>query len=161
MVADRSSLVQALESALTAADPAREMAALLRAVLVSEPRSWEVFERDLVRRVVERLDTVKDDEDRLVNLAKDVKELLERASSMASVDDLLEVVAERHRFQSLIEKYIEGTVSRTAFLAYVAEQRWPREVRRRVEALPDDALPRLLSALQDPDVPWLEQNLVA
>jgi hypothetical protein len=157
-------LARALGAALTAPAPAHEVTALLRGILTSEPTAWESDEQSLVRRVAGRLDTISDDKDRLLALARDLLHLLEDASSSDGVEALLEVFAERERFLSLMKKHADGIVSRTSLLSYVAEQRWPHQVRQRIAALAaadPSNLMNLMDALQTGDISWLEETLVA
>lgn len=157
---DRMSFARGLGAALAASEPVQRVNDLLRRVLTTEPGAWESNEQRLVRGVSERVDAVSGDADRLLVLARDVRHLLEDASSDDAVEFLLELTAERERVVGVIRKYAEGTISRSGFLSFVGEQRWPEVIRRRVAVLTAADLTDLMTALEEADVAQLEALLV-
>jgi hypothetical protein len=84
-------------------------------------------------------------------LAGDFHALLRDVAQSEAAESLLQVAADRERFLAIIEKYRGGIVSRTQFLSYVAEQRWPDAIRRRVASMPDAELTALRRAVSDRD----------
>lgn len=161
MVPDRMSLARELGAALAAPKPARLVNDLLRGVLTIEPVAWESDEQRLIRSISERVNAAGGDGTRLLMLARDVHSLLEGASSNEAVELLLELIAERERVLGVIRKHVQGTITRTAFLSFVAEQPWPERVRRRMAALSPADIARLATALEEGDVARLEASLVA
>lgn len=159
MTVSRMEFAQSLKVALRAAEPEQEVRQLLRSVLVTEPAPWHSDEEFLVRHIAERLDAASSFGDQFLAISRDVLDLLETASSPASVESLLGVFAERDRFLGILGKHADGTISRTSFSSYVAEQSWPRELRHRITALSDDGLASLRSALESKDVRRLERLL--
>lgn len=161
MVPDRMTFARGLGAALTAPEPAQRVNDLLRGVLTTEPLAWESEDQRLVRGISERVDVASGDATRLLTLARNVQSLLDDASSNEAVELLLELIAERERVLRILRKYAEGTLTRTSLLAFVAEQRWPESVRRRVTALSSADIVRLATALEEGDITQLEASLVA
>lgn len=157
---DKLAFVDQLGAALAAPRPAVAIRKLLRRILTEGVPSWDKGEQQFVRGLSERLDTVNSDEDRFVALARDIYRLLSKASSNEIVIFLLEVVAERRRALSVIRKFAHGYVSRTSFLSFVSEQKWPDFVRRRIVSLSPADLQSLAVALDTIDVPELENMLI-
>lgn len=153
---DRMSFARGLGAALAAPEPVQRVNHLLRDVLTPEPAAWESDEQRLVRGIAERIDTASGDTKRLLVLARDVEHLLEEASSNHGVNLLLELIAERQRALTVMRKYAEGTISRTSFLSYIGEQRWPDSVRRRMAEVSAADLPNVISALEQSDIMQLE-----
>lgn len=161
IVPDRVSFARGLGAALAAPDPAQGVNDLLRDVLTTEPVGWESDEQRLVRGISERVDVASGDADRLLPLARNVQALLDDASSNDAVELLLELIAERERVLGILRKYAQGTITQTGFLSFVAEQRWPESVRRRVAALSPADISSLVKALEESDIPQLEAFLIA
>lgn len=157
---DRLAFVQQLGAALAAPQPASATRELLHRILTADLASWDADEQQFVRRITERLDATNGDSDRLVVFASDVQRLLSEASSNEIITLLIEVVAERRRALSIIRKLLNGTISRTSFLSFVSEQRWPDAVRRRIAALSPTDLAKLAIALDRADVSELETILI-
>ncbi|MFN2637434.1 MAG: hypothetical protein ABR585_10440 [Gemmatimonadaceae bacterium] len=156
----RSTFARGLGAALAAPEPAHRVKDLLRAVLTTEPVAWESDEQRLMHHVSERVDVASGDPGRLVSLAQNVQGLLKTASSNDSVELLLELVAERERVLGILRKYAQGTISRTAFLSFLAEQHWPELVRHRVAALSPADIEGLMTALEQSNIARLETLLV-
>lgn len=156
---DRMSFARGLGAALAAPEPVQEVSRLLHHVLATEPVGWEPDEQRLVRGIAERLDTASGDANRLLVLARDVERLLDHASSNEGVELLLELIAERQRLLAVMRKCAEGTISRTGFLSFIGEQRWPDMVRRRMAALPQASLASVMRALEQSDIVELEAIL--
>jgi len=159
-IPNRSVFAADLGEALGSADPQKAVRALLDDVLIAGPISREI-EQDLVCEVAQRIDAADDGSERLVNLARDLRKLLQDGSSRERIQLLLEVVAERERVSSIVGKYLEGTISRTGFLSFVAEQRWPNEIREKVADLETPDLLTLLTALGEADMARLEALLTS
>jgi hypothetical protein len=146
-----------LRSALSSPAPAQHVGTLLRDIFLAD---WPVdSHRDqwLVRRVAERIDAAGGDDSAIVALAGAIERLLSHATSDESVELLLDLVVQRERFLSVARKYLAGTISRTNFLSFVAEQRWPDAIRRRVSTMPDPELTRLASTLEQQDFALVER----
>lgn len=148
-----------LGEALASAEPQKAVRALLDDVLISDPMNWESEQPHLVSAIVQRIDAVDNGSERLVDLARDLHRLLQDASSCERIQLLLEVVAERERVSGILGKYLVGTISRTGFLSFVAEQRWPDDIRRKVVDLETSDLSTLSTALYEADIPRLEALL--
>lgn len=147
-----------LEAALAAPDSPQAVRDLVRQVLVSEPPQ-DHGGGQLVRRLGERLDVVEGDPTRMVALAKDLTKLLRGASSEDAISLLLEVVAERERFLGVLSKHMDGTISRTGLLSFIAKQRWPQAVKRRAEGVTAMDAQSLREALRSRDFRQLERLL--
>jgi len=161
MMPDRPTLARGLGAALAAPEPAQRVNDFLRAVLTTEPVAWESDEQRLMRHISERVDVASGDAGRLVSLAQNVQGLLNAASSNEAVELLLELVVERERVLGILRKYAQGTISRTGFLSFVTEQRWPEPVRHRVAALSPADVEGVVTALEQSDIARLESLLVA
>ncbi len=153
---DRMSFACDLRAALAVPEPVQGVNDLLRRVLTSEFATWESDEQRLVREIAERLDTASGEATRLLVLARDVGILLDQASSNLGVERLLELIAERHRVLVVLRKYAEGTISRTSFLSFIAEQQWPELVRRRMAELSTSEIANVMQALAQSDISKLE-----
>jgi len=160
-VPDRTAFARGLGAALAAPEAAQHVNDLLRGVLTTEPAAWESEEQRLVRSISERVDVASGDVTRLLRLARNIHTLVEDASSNRTVELLLELIAERERVLGIIRKHAQGTITRTGFLSFVAEQRWPESVRRRVAALSQADIASLATALEDGDITKLETSLIA
>jgi len=150
-----------LEAALAASEPVQQVSELLLRVLTLERIAWESDEQRLLRGIAERIDTASGDARRLIVLARDVEHLLDQASSNDDVELLLELIAERQRVLIVMRKYTEGTISRTSFLSFAGEQRWPESVRRRVIELSEADLPNVMKALEKSDIKELKKIFTA
>jgi hypothetical protein len=84
-----------------------------------------------------------------------------RAGSTEAVEYLFHIVSEKARFLQVLKKHRRGVISRTAFLGFLAEQSWPREVRRRISSLSSDELDLLASALDQMNVQTIEGLVTA
>lgn len=62
---------------------------------------------------------------------------------------------------TVMRKYAEGSISRTGFLSFVGEQRWPDAVRRRVAELSAEDVANVMKALEESDIRQLEKILIA
>lgn len=160
-VPDRMAFARDLGAALAALEPAQRVNDLLRGVLTTEPVARESDEQRLVRSISERVDVASGDAARLLTLARNVQTLLDHASSNEAVELLLELITERERVAGIIRKYAQGTITRASFLSFVAEQRWPESVRRRVTALSPAEIASLATALEESDITELEASFVA
>ncbi len=160
-VPDRVGLARGLGAALAAPEPAQRVNDVLRAVLTTEPVASESDEQRLMRSVSERIDVASGDASRLVLLARNVHALLDAASSNDVVEVLLELVAERERVLGILRKYAAGTITRTGFLSFIAEQRWPESVRRCIAALSPGDIEGVVNALDEGDITRLETLIVA
>ncbi len=157
---DRRSFARSLGEGLSSPEPVRRVNELLRNAMVSDSTEWEVDDQRLVRAVAQRLDAVNGDTERFVGFARDIELLLDRASSNDSVELLLELMAERQRLAEIVRKYAAGHLSRTSFMSFVTEQRWPGQLRQRVGALSPDDLTKLVDALEQSDIARLEAALI-
>jgi hypothetical protein len=149
-----------LGAALAAPEPAERVNDFLRAVLRTEPVALESTEQRLMRRISERIDVASGDASRLVLLARNVQALLDAASSNDVVELLLELVAERERVLGILRKYAAGLITRTGFLSFIADQRWPESVRRRIATLSLDDIDAVMNALDECDITRLETLIV-
>jgi hypothetical protein len=118
-----------------------------------------VDEQEQVRRIAERVDASSESDERLRDLAQDISVLLESASSLESIDKLLELIADRRRAAAVLHKFEKDKISRTGLLSFISEQRWPESVRRRVSAMTPRELAALAAALETADVSVLERQL--
>lgn len=159
-VPDRKSFAGRLEAALLAPQPAQRVSSVIGEVLTEEPSVTESEDQRLVRRISERVDVASADSARLLRLARDVQDLLDGTSSAEAVERLLELVAERARVLEIARKHAQGAITRTSFLSFVAEQRWPESVRRRMAALSPADLASLVAALEGNEIARLETLLV-
>ena len=160
-VPDRAALARGLGAALAAPEPAQRVNDVLRAVLATEPVASEAAEQRLMRSISERIDVASGDASRLLLLARNIHTLLDAASSNEVVELLLELVAERERVRGILSKYAAGTITRTGFLSFIAEQRWPESVRRRIAALSPGDIQGVVTALDEGDITRLETLIVA
>lgn len=161
MLPDRISFSQELGAALVAPKPVQRVNELLRCFLTTAPAPWESDDQRLLRTIVERLDTASGDPGRLLILAQDVKQLLDRASSSDQVELLLELFAERQRVLGVMRKHATGAITRAGFLSFIGEQRWSDVVRRRMAALSSVEFANVMDALEGSDVMRLETILTA
>ncbi len=150
-----------LGAALATPEPAQRVNELVRRVLTTEPAAWESDGHRLLRVIAERLDTVSEDPRRLLVLAQDVKHLIDHASSNDQIELLLELLAERERVLGVMRKYTEGVISRTGFLSFIREQRWPDVIRGRMAALSEIEFASVMKSLEQCDVIQLESILTA
>lgn len=98
-----------------------------------------------------RLDAAADDEPRFTRLAHDVEALLRAPISDTNQATLFELAAERRRFADVAAKYRAGVLSRTEYLSYLTDQRWPTEIGRAIAALSAPEAARLTEALSRGD----------
>ena len=111
------------------------------------PEGVNAFEElQAATAVAQRIDTASSSPSRYLELATDLGALLQHLRPSDALE-LAEVVAERHRVAGLVEKYLSGVMSRTSFLSFVTEQRWPTHVKETILALDRAALERLRHAL--------------
>lgn len=144
-------------AALAAPTPVLSINALLHRLLTTEwPARDSAVEQQLLRTVVERLDAARDDTHRLLDLTVDVKHLIDHASSATSIELLLEIVVERERVLHVLRKHLAGTISRTGFLAFVSEQRWPTLLKHRTVEFSHADLEAIMNALERRDIRRLE-----
>lgn len=149
-----------LADSLSQKEPASHLQQLLRETLVPNVTSPVDPDDTLTRIVAERIDVTAGNTRRMLALANDVERLLTYASSDAAVELLLELIAERRRTATVIRRHLEGLVSRTAFLSFVSEQRWPATLKRSVEVLATNHLASLCTALDALDVQGIERIVV-
>jgi len=161
MVPDRVTLAHNLGAALAALEPAQRVNDLLRAVLTTEAVAWESDEQRLMRSVSERVEIASGTASRLVPLARSVHALLDAASSSEMVRLLLELAADRERLVGILLTHVKGTITQASFLSFVAEQRWPESVRRRIASLSLRDVEDLMNALNEGDIARLECLIVA
>ena len=107
-----------------------------------------------------RIDAVDSSSARFVDLAKDFGVLLSSCSA-ADVLLLADVVAESGRLLQVLDKYFEGTLTRTSFLSYVADQQFESMVKARLGILDDLGLRELRLALSGADPRKLRAILLA
>jgi hypothetical protein len=160
MLPDRVTLAHNLGAALAAPESAQRVNDL-RAVLTTEAVALESDEQRLMRNVSERVDIASGTASRLVPLARSVHALLDAASSNDMVRLLLELVAERERLVGILLTHVKGTTTQTSFQSFVAEQRWPESVRRRIASLSLRDIEDLMNALNEGDIARLEGLIVA
>lgn len=161
MMPNRAMFARGLGAALAAPKPAQSVNDFLRAVLTTEPVAWESDEQRLMRSISERIDVASGDPARLVPLSRNMLALLEVASSNEVVELLLELVAERERMHAIFGKYANGVITRTGFLSFIAEQRWPESLRRHIAALSSKDMESLVHALDEGDISRLEALIAA
>ncbi len=154
-VSDLFSFADDLGAALAAPQPAQRVNELIRGVLIDDSE-WESDEQRLIHSISERLDMVSSDSRKLLILASDVLALIGEASSSERIEMLLELIADRQRSAEVMRKYAQGIISRTGYLAFLSEQRWPEAVRVRMTALSESDLIRLTHALERLEVGQLE-----
>lgn len=150
----------ALRSALASPEPVKRVQELLRDILTTEPAAGPPCEGEVVRRIAERMDASNGTARRLVALAKDVERLIEGSESCTNVETLFEVFVERERTAGIVSKFVNGPITRTGFLSFIAEQPWSSDIRARVAELSTDDLRVLAAALQEPDIKTVERLLV-
>lgn len=124
------------------------------------PQGLNAFEeRQATAAVAQRIDTASSSPKRYLELATDLGALLQHLRPRDALE-LAEAVAERHRVAALLEKYLSGVLSRTSFLSFVSEQRWPTHVKDTVLSLDRSAIERLRHALMALDLPVLRSLLL-
>jgi hypothetical protein len=126
---------------------------------VSEFRAWlvrllsgdniEFNEQDeeTLGRVVGRLEN-SETEERLRTLASDFQRLLSTTGCGEDARLLIEIVEDRERVVQVLDRYLAGILSRTGYLSYLTEQRWPRDIRARLGEFTSDQLEGIRDALQ-------------
>lgn len=144
---NRTEIAQRMRDALASSDAPAALKELLRSMIVAHDIQSESENIRILSYLVQRLDTMQGDAARLVALATDFEVLLRHASSVEEVESLLELVAERERFSDIVRKYLAGVLSRSSFLSFITEQRWPASTRRRLSELSEQELVRLMRAL--------------
>jgi hypothetical protein len=132
----------------------------MRRILVAESMTPETSEQVSVRWLVERLDAWTTVSGNISAVVNDIMPLLERASS-SEVELLLEMMLDRKRVAKVFDKYIQGTISRTGYLSFVAEQRWPAHLRRRMRIMGIQAVSETRSALVKRDIALLRRAVLA
>lgn len=152
---NRQLFAKSLEEALASSSPVQRLTELLHCVLVSDPGPWESDDQQTIRGISERLDVESENGVRLI-LAGDMQLLLANGSSNSSINDLSELIADRLRVIAVGRKYLNGDLTRTSFLSYVAEQRWPDRLRQRVAGLAPDEISTFVDALKQVDITQLE-----
>lgn len=149
-----------LGEALSSPDAARAVRRLLHAQIASEPAFVQEESRDLSVRLAERLDAIGDSDERLLEASRAAQRLLSAASSAGSVEQLLELVMQSPRLHQVLGRHLEGRLSRTQFLSFVAEQSWTRTIRTSVAELRKEGLEQLRDATHVVDIATLERLLL-
>ena len=104
MLPDRRTFAQSVGAALDAPEAVRRVNDVLRAVLTTEPIALESDEQRLVRRISERMDGTSGDATRLIELARNIHALVVDASSLDTIELLLEFIADRERVLDVLRK---------------------------------------------------------
>lgn len=109
----------------------------------------EISEGDelLVARVIGIIDAASESPARLQAVAMDVLNLLGTGLPNDAVRELIPIARTRARLLDVLSKLASGTLTRRAFLSFVAEQGWSRGVRERVAALSEADLQSVVRAL--------------
>lgn len=131
---------------------------ILREAPVSDSAS-AFADRQATTAMAHRIETASSSPSRYLELATDLGALLQQLSPSHALD-LAEAVAERHRVAAVAEKYLSGVVSRTSFVSFVVEQRWPAHVKETVLTMHPTAIEQLRQALTALDLPRLRGLLL-
>lgn len=129
----------------------------LTALLTAEPlgveghdaQPWELAHHDarLFWRLVYLFDTEAEDTPSARRKAARVVAALRDTASSELTFELLPVLLDQERFCTIVERHIEGTISRTGFLSVIAESGYPPHVKLWLEHAPPAALERLCARL--------------
>jgi hypothetical protein len=144
-----------LKSAAGLSDIAR-VRELVREVIANEELEIPVDDEGLILNVAQRIDAADQSPLEMLQLGHDLGRLMLEAASKLKGIDLIPVIAERTRFASVLRKHLNGALSRTSVLSYLAEQRFPGILRERLRSLSDRDFGSLLLALEKLDIRSLE-----
>lgn len=149
-----------LGEALLHPTPAQAVRQLLREALLARERGtvqYHAYEHSWW--FVERLDAIGDSDSRLLEASRAVHRLLRTASSERSIEMLREVVVESARLHQVLARHLDGRVSRTQLLSFLAEQSWGPDVKAALSRLSHTELEHLRDATGINDIAMLEQLL--
>jgi hypothetical protein len=149
-----------LGQALSSPDAARAVRRLLHEEIARAPAIVQEEHGDFPPRFAERLDAIGDLDERLLEASWAVHRLLLAVSSGSALDQLFDLVVEGPRLHRVLQRHLDGRVSRTQFLGFIAEQHWRRGVQARVADLTRAELERLRDAIYAVDIARLELLLV-
>lgn len=149
-----------LVEALSSPDAVGALRRLLHAQLTRAPALDQQENRELSVRLAERLDAIGDSDERLLEASRAVQRLLAAATSARAVEQLHELVLQSPRLHQVLGRHLEGRLSRTQFLSFVAEQNWTPSIRQVVAELPSERLEQLRDATDLIDIAALERLLL-
>lgn len=153
-------LCSRLGEALSHPTPAASVRRLLREAIVARDVGTEREQAlDGSWWFVERLDSIGDSDERLLEASRAVHRLLGAASSERTITILREIVVDGTRLNQVLARHFDGRVSRTQLLSFFAEQRWESAVKDTLSGLSQPELRDLLEATGKFDIERLEQLL--
>jgi hypothetical protein len=147
----RADLLQRLERATLGKTGIEELRTWLNDLLVNADTEVDEASAPLIHASVQRLDVVSADDRGLQSLARELLQLVRMVKDETQATDLLPLVEERERFIEMLQKVLNSTISRTAFLSYLTERRWTTNIKRRISAMDRDRLNELEKLLADRD----------
>jgi len=141
----------ALEEQLAAVDADPSAAAALRAwvrdVVIGDDVEVESKVEPLILGALEKLDLASVNDGDLTEVARELHALLRDVQEDDLAKDLVPLARDRVQVTHVLRKVVDGHISRTGWLSYVAEQRWPASVKNGLTALDGSRLSQLLNAL--------------
>lgn len=144
-----------LEEQLAAVDADPSAIAGLRAwvrdVVIGDDVELEGQVEALVLAVVEKLDMASANDGDLTEVARELHALLQDVQEDDVAKEMVPLARDRVNVTDVVRKVVGGHISRTGWLSYVAEQRWPASVNSGMAALEDPRLSQLLNALSNSD----------
>jgi len=145
----------ALEEQLAAVDANPSAAAALRAwvrdVVIGDDVELDIHVESLILAAVEKLDLASANDGDLTEVARELRALLRDVEDDDVAKDLVPLARDRVHVTQVLRKVVGGHISRTGWLSYVAEQRWPAAVKNGLAALDSSRLDQLLNALVSSD----------
>jgi hypothetical protein len=123
----RSELLENLQKGERGATGIQELREWLRDIMVDSDLELDDTAAPLIHASAERLDVASDAT--VGQLAGDLRRLIIAVAEDEVAKQLIPVVEERERVAEVLEKVGDGRISRTAFLSFITERRWPTLVK--------------------------------
>jgi hypothetical protein len=157
---NRSTLESTLRELLGGTRPEAEFRGWLEMAVVGDSVDMPAEDEVLVSAIVDWLDSSRDTSQDLHAAAESAARLLQSGLTNDEVCQILDVVRNRSRLLEVLTKLAAQQLTRTAFLSFVAEQRWPPVVKKRLAGLSTAKLPTLAETLRRKDYAVLPRLLL-
>lgn len=147
---DRTTFGLELQNAANSDQPERALDSLIRQIIIGDEVELCEDDATAVLTAAEAIEAALSDPERTRALARELGYLLVKPPGDRALD-FIYIALDRDRLVNVVERHLNGMISRTGWLAFVSEQRWPERLRDAFKQLRRDALVELGDALRSRD----------
>jgi hypothetical protein len=147
----RSVLEEQLAAVVSDPSAASALRAWIREMVIGDDVEFDNKCESVILAAVEKLDLASSSDSDLIETARQLHALLREIKDEDLVKALIYLASARAEITNVLRKSVEGVISPTGWLSYIAQQHWPARLKEALKQLDGPRRRQLLTGLVNAD----------